>query len=163
MGQSDIDRVLSALASDPSFQDTVVVCQDRQVSASRVVLALAFPTFLARVLGGREDKEMVVFIPDMLAEDVTARVAALFMTQMKNQPLHQSFQTNVHKVEPLKLELEGKSIDIRQETRNSLDEKTFLNKKLSPQKVLGNGQTLLHKKLSNVDFQSIGPLGRCFL
>ena len=83
MGQSDIDRVLSALASDPNFQDTVVVCQDRQVSASRLVLALAFPTLMARVLGEREDREMVIFIPDMLAQEVTVRLAALFATPTK--------------------------------------------------------------------------------
>ena len=61
----------------------MVVCQDRQVYASRLVLALAFPTLMARVLGEREDREMVVFIPDMLAQEVTVRLAALFATPIK--------------------------------------------------------------------------------
>ena len=155
MGQSDINKVLSALASDPSFQDTVVVCQDGQVSASRVVLALAFPTFMARVLGGREDKVLVVFTPDMLAQEVTARVAALFQIPVKNLTLHKDFPTNIddllhetlHKLDPLVLErtdtTKEKSKGINQETRN--------NRELSPPKVISKFQTLLHKNTNKLD------------
>ena len=169
MGQSDIDRVLSALASDPSFQDTVVVCQDRQVSAPRVVLALAFPTLMARVLGEGEDREMVVFIPDMLAQEVTERVAALFATEIENQPLHQDFhkkidnflRETIKRVDPLISEKAdnkepltstnvGNSHVILQETINNVNEKSFSNKEPSPIKLVSTFQSLLHKNTSQI-------------
>ena len=78
MSQSDLARVLAVFATEPSFQDTLVVCQDGPVSAPRAVLALAFPSLLARLLAQREDKRLVVFIPDMLAHQIRLEITALF-------------------------------------------------------------------------------------
>ena len=54
---------LASLSEDSRYQDTVLVCQDGEVRASRFILTLCLP-FLRRPLRDREEDEVVIVMPN---------------------------------------------------------------------------------------------------
>ena len=69
---------LTALAEDPRYQDTVLVCQDGIVRASRFVLVLAVP-MLKRPLRGRDEEEVVILMPNFATYEVKQAMGMVFM------------------------------------------------------------------------------------
>ena len=69
---------LASLSEDPLYHDTVLVCQDGIVGASRFILALALP-MLKRPLRGREEEEVVILMPNFVTHEVKHAMGMVFM------------------------------------------------------------------------------------
>ena len=76
--RDQVPQYLAALSNDPRYQDTVLVCQDGIVRASRFVLALAVP-MLKRPLKGREEEEVVILMPNFATHEVKHAMGMVFM------------------------------------------------------------------------------------
>ena len=76
--RDELPQHLTSLSNDPRYQDTVLVCQDGILRASRFVLALAVP-MLKRPLRGREEEEIVILMPNFATREVKHAMGMVFM------------------------------------------------------------------------------------
>ena len=80
----DIILVLKSFTQLNSFQgafnDVLLVCEDEEMAASRIILALAFPEF-KEVLKHRDDDDLTVILPNCRTEEVKQNIIALFNVQ----------------------------------------------------------------------------------
>ena len=76
--RDQLPQGLASLSEDPRYHDTVLVCQDGIVRASRFILALALP-MLKRPLRGREEEEVVILMPNFATHEVKHAMGMVFM------------------------------------------------------------------------------------
>ena len=103
--RDQLPQYLASLSDDPHYQDTVLVCQDGIIRASRFVLALAIPT-LRRPMRGREEEEMVILMPNFTSHEVHHAMGLVFVASgltyqkqdVKNQ-LREPIGKNEFKIE----------------------------------------------------------------
>ena len=69
---------LASLSEDPRYHDTVLICQDGILGASRFILALALP-MLKRPLRGREEEEVVILMPSFATHEVKHAMGLVFL------------------------------------------------------------------------------------
>ena len=91
--RDQLPQYLADLSNDPRYQDTMLVCQDGIIRASRFVLAIAVP-MLKRPLRGREEEEVVILMPNFATHEVKHAMGMVFMAsgityekqEVKNHP-----------------------------------------------------------------------------
>lgn len=76
--RDQLPQGLASLSEDPRYQDTVLVCQDGIVRASRFILAISLP-MLKRPLRGRDEEEVVILMPNFATQEVEHAMAMVFM------------------------------------------------------------------------------------
>ena len=76
--RDQLPQGLAALSDDPRYQDTVLVCQDGFLRASRFILALALP-MLKRPLRGRQEEEIVILMPNFATSEVRHAMGLVFL------------------------------------------------------------------------------------
>ena len=77
-----LPECLASLSEDSRYQDTVLICQDGEVRASRFILTLCLP-FLKKLLSDRERDEVVVLMPEVASSPIKDALLKLFQASGK--------------------------------------------------------------------------------
>ena len=114
--RDQLPECLASLSEDPSYQDTVLVCQDGVVRASRFILTLCLP-FLRRPLKDRQEDEVVVVMPNFTSKLVKEAMLKIFHAsgkideKSKIESQFENFEGNLTKIRPTEEEHDLKTKD----------------------------------------------------
>ena len=112
--RDELPGCLASLSEDPRYQDTVLVCQDGVVRASRFILTLCLP-FLRRPLRDRDEEEVVIVMPSFASQLVKDAMLKLFhasemiMDKKSEIKSHEHLEGNLTKLGAKKEESEFKT------------------------------------------------------
>jgi len=87
---TDIHKTLSKLAVKHCYKDVKLICCDDTIWSVRVILALVYP-HMADILKDRnQEKELVLILPDITAEEVITKVEQFLQGKIKDEVIEDS-------------------------------------------------------------------------
>ena len=76
--RDQLPQYLASLSEDSRYQDTMLVCQDGILRASRFVLALSLPLLRRPLRGREEEEELVIVMPNFQTNEIKESLIKVF-------------------------------------------------------------------------------------